>query len=140
MPIGWQAEDYTPIEIRMMEDFAPFVGNTHSNEYYGRLMTHSYHKAHSIIKQHCNANSNDVIITAGFGMTAVVNKFQRLLGMKICEQLGKYNIPKEDRPVVFITHMEHHSNHTSWLESTADVEVIEPNQDGLVNTDTLLNY
>lgn len=126
---------YSPIEKRMMEDFAPFVGNTHSEtSITGTLMTHSYHKAHSIIKQHCNANSNDVIITAGFGMTAVVNKFQRLLGMKICEQLGKYtNIPKEDRPVVFITHMEHHSNHTSWLESTADVEVIEPNQDGLVN-------
>ncbi len=130
---------YNPIEQRMLNDFAPFAGNTHSEtSITGTLMTHSYHKAQSIIKAHCNADMNDVIINAGFGMTTAVNKFQRLLGLKICEQLNKYTvIPKEERPVVFITHMEHHSNHTSWLESIADVEVIEPDENGLVNYDHL---
>jgi selenocysteine lyase/cysteine desulfurase len=128
---------YKIIEERMINEFAPFVGNTHSEtSFTGTLMTRSYHMAHSIIKAHCNANGNDVIINAGFGMTAVVNKFQRLLGLKVCEQISKYtSIPKEDRAIVFITHMEHHSNHTSWLESTADVEVILPNEQGLVDLD-----
>ncbi len=126
---------YKPIELKMMDEFAPYIGNTHSEtSFTGTLMTRSYHMAHSIIKAHCNANANDIIINAGFGMTAVVNKFQRILGLKICEQLSKYtSIPIEDRPVVFITHMEHHSNHTSWLESTADIEVILPDDQGLVD-------
>lgn len=126
---------YKPIEIKIMNEFAPYVGNTHSEtSFTGTLMTRSYHMAHSIIKAHCNANYNDIIINAGFGMTAVVNKFQRILGLKVCEQLSKYtSIPYEDRPVVFITHMEHHSNHTSWLESTADVEIILPDEHGLLD-------
>ncbi len=128
---------YKPIEDKLVTDFAPYVGNTHSEtSFTGKLMTRSYHLAHSIIKKHCNANDNDVIINAGFGMTAVVNKFQRILGLKVCEQLSKYTkIPDNDRPVVFITHMEHHSNHTSWLESIADVEVIKPTDEGLVDYD-----
>lgn len=126
---------YKPIEDKLLSDFYPYVGNTHSEtSFTGTLMTRSYHLAHSIIKKHCNANENDVIINAGFGMTAVVNKFQRILGLKVCEQLSKYTqIPSSDRPVVFITHMEHHSNHTSWLESIADVEVIRPTEEGLVD-------
>jgi selenocysteine lyase/cysteine desulfurase len=97
-------------------------------------MTNAYHHAHEVIKKHCNAGSDDVIITAGSGMTALINKFQRILGLKIPEQLKEYiNLPDELRPVVFVTHMEHHSNHTSWLETIADVVVILPDKDGLVD-------
>jgi selenocysteine lyase/cysteine desulfurase len=75
-----------------------------------------------------------VIITAGSGMTALINKFQRILGLKVPEQLKEYlNLPEELRPVVFVTHMEHHSNHTSWLETIADVIIIQPDKDGLVD-------
>ncbi|HEX2984292.1 MAG TPA: aminotransferase class V-fold PLP-dependent enzyme, partial [Ignavibacteriales bacterium] len=31
----------------------------------------------------------------------------------------------------FLTHMEHHSNQTTWLESFCDVEIIEPDEEGL---------
>jgi selenocysteine lyase/cysteine desulfurase len=97
-------------------------------------MTNAYHHAHEIIKKHCNAGSDDVIITAGSGMTALINKFQRILGLKIPEQLKDYlNLPEELKPVVFVTHMEHHSNHTSWLETIADVVLISPDEDGLVD-------
>ena len=37
------------------------------------------------------------------------------------------------RPVVFVTHMEHHSNHISWLETIATVEIIRPAEDGNVD-------
>ncbi|VAX26914.1 Cysteine desulfurase, partial [hydrothermal vent metagenome] len=125
---------YGPIEDKIKNVFGPFIGNTHTEtSVTGTTMTKAYHLAHNIIKEHVNANKDDVIITAGSGMTTVVNKLQRILGFKLPEQLQKYtNIPDEARPVVFVTHMEHHSNQTSWFETIADIVVLEPNEDGLV--------
>lgn len=128
---------YKPIEEKICETFGPLVGNTHSEaSITGTTMTVAYHQAHKIIKQHVNAGKDDVIITAGSGMTTVVCKFQRLLGLKIPEQLVDHiNLPAELKPVVFITHMEHHSNQTTWLETIADVVMINPKDDGLVDVD-----
>lgn len=130
---------YQPVEDKLTKLFGPFVGNTHSeSSVTGTTMTKAYHKAQKIIKQHVNAGPDDVLISAGTGMTAAVNKFQRILGLRICEQLSGYlNLPADKKPVVFVTHMEHHSNHTSWLETIADVKVIEPNKNGLPNYDNL---
>lgn len=128
---------YSPIEKSILENFGPFVGNTHSeSSITGTSMTKAYHSAKEIIKKHVNARQSDLLVFAGFGMTAAVNKFQRLLGLRVCEQLTKYtNIPNEEKPVVFITHMEHHSNQTSWLETICDVVIIEPDENGLINLD-----
>ncbi len=128
---------YMPIEKKILEDFGPLVGNTHSeSSVTGTYMTLAYHRAHDKIKEHVNAGKDDVIITAGSGMTALINKFQRILGLKIPEQLKAFvNLPKELTPVVFITHMEHHSNQTSWLETIADVVNIAPDKNGLVDLD-----
>ena len=130
---------YRPIEEKMMNDFGPFVANTHTEtSVTGSVMTHAYHKARNVIKEHINAGSEDVLIMAGNGMTGVVNKFQRILGLRIPENLKKYtDIPDEIRPVIFITHMEHHSNQTSWLETICDVEIIPYNERGLVNVEKL---
>ncbi len=130
---------YKPIEDRIRNVFGPLVGNTHSeSSETGTSMTYAYHHAHEIIKKHCNAGKDDVIITTGSGMTGVVCKFQRLLGLKIPEQLKDYlKLPDELRPIVFVTHMEHHSNHTTWLETIADVIVIASNEEGLVDTNDL---
>ncbi len=121
---------YNPIEEKILKLFGPNVGNTHSeSSFTGTAMTYAYHHAHDIIKKHVNAAPDDVIITQGTGMTGMVNKLQRILGLRVCEQLEEYlNFPKEDKPVVFITHMEHHSNQTSWLETLADVVIIEPDE------------
>ncbi|MFA5805091.1 MAG: aminotransferase class V-fold PLP-dependent enzyme [Melioribacteraceae bacterium] len=128
---------YSPIEKILEKKFSPFVGNTHSeSSVTGTTMTRAYSEAKNIIKNHVNASNDDVIIFAGYGMTAVVNKFQRLLGLRVCEQLQNYtHIPEEEKPVVFLTHMEHHSNQTSWLETICDVVIIEPDEQGLVNLD-----
>jgi len=130
---------YRPIEEKMMNEFGPFVANTHTETTVsGTAMTMAYHKARSIIKQHVNANEDDVLITDGTGMTGVVNKFQRILGLKIPENLKDFiTIPAEKKPVVFISHMEHHSNQTSWLETIADVEVIPSCEDGLFSLENL---
>lgn len=130
---------YRPIEDRISNDMGPFVGNTHTEtSETGARMTQAYHYSHQFIKQHVRAGSNDVIITAGFGMTAVINKFQRILGLKFHSKASaKKCIEERERPVVFITHMEHHSNQTSWYETSADVVVVEPGKNLLVNPDNL---
>ncbi len=116
-----------------MNDFGPFVANTHTETTIsGTAMTMAYHQAKHIIKKHVNANENDILINTGTGMTGVVNKFQRILGLKIPENLLSFvSIPKELKPIVFISHMEHHSNQTSWLETIADVVVLTANEEGL---------
>ena len=77
---------YRPIEEKLMNEFGPFVANTHTETTIsGTAMTKAYHKARNIIKQHVHADANDVLITDGTGMTGVVNKFQRILGLKVPE-------------------------------------------------------
>ena len=125
---------YRPIEEKILNDFGPFVANTHTEtSVTGTAMTKAYHEARNIIKNHVNANSHDVLITYGSGMTGAINKFQRILGIKIPENIQPYaKIPDAMRPVIFVTHMEHHSNQTSWLETIAKVVVVPPNDDVLV--------
>ena len=130
---------YRPIEEKISNEFGPFVANTHTETTVsGTAMTMAYNKARNTIKQHVNASEDDVLITDGTGMTGVVNKFQRILGLKIPENLKDFiNIPIEKKPVVFISHMEHHSNQTSWLETIADVEVIPCCDKGLFSLENL---
>lgn len=130
---------YRPIEEQILNVFGPYVGNTHSeSSETGVLMTNAYHYAHKLIKKHVNADKNDVIITQGTGMTGVVNKMQRMLGLRTCGKLNKKTCINEmERPVVFITHMEHHSNHTSWYETNAEVVIVEPDENLLVKPENL---
>lgn len=124
---------FVPIEERMNREIYPFVANTHTEtNSTGRFMTQAYHEALSRIKQHVNAGENDSIICEGSGMTGVVNKFQRILGIKVHEAFKDQLIIDEvDQPVVFVTHMEHHSNHISWSETIAKVCIIPADEKGL---------
>jgi len=130
---------YRPIEEKLSNEFGPFVANTHTETTVsGTAMTKAYHKAKHIIKEHVNCNDDDVLIVSGNGMTGVVNKFQRILGLKVPENLKEHTkIPDEMRPVVFVSHMEHHSNQTSWLETMATVEVIPPDNEGIFSLENL---
>ncbi|MGE5421576.1 MAG: aminotransferase class V-fold PLP-dependent enzyme [Chloroflexota bacterium] len=133
---------YGPIEERITSQVGPLVGNTHSESTStGRAMTEAYHEAQKIVKHHVNANQDDLLLFTGTGMTSALAKLQRILGLKVPEHAinycpytnGVYNkcrdIPNEHRPVVFLTHTEHHSNHTSWFETLADVVVLNPKDD-----------
>lgn len=130
---------YRPIEETLLNQFGPMVGNTHSeSSETGQCMTQAYHLAHSIIKKHVNANGEDVLLTCGSGMTGALAKFQRILGLRLPEKLNTHlRMPDEERPVVFITHMEHHSNQTPWLESIAEVVALPPDEHLLVDPGAL---
>lgn len=130
---------YNVIEEKLKEEIYPLVANTHTDtSHTGMAMTYAYHKAKEIIKEHVGANQDDILISSNSGMTGVVNKFQRILGLKIHESFQDYiPLSDEERPIVFVTHMEHHSNQTSWNETIADVVVIPPLDNGLVDLDAL---
>ncbi|TRW23381.1 aminotransferase class V-fold PLP-dependent enzyme [Flavobacterium zepuense] len=129
---------YRPIEDKIVNEFGPFVANTHTETTVsGTAMTNAYHEARHIIKHHVNACTDDILITDGSGMTGVINKLQRILGLKVPENLRTHiNVPAEKKPVVFISHMEHHSNHTSWLETIANVVIIPACSKGLICLDS----
>jgi len=130
---------YKPIEDRISNVIGPWVANTHTETCEsGQLITKAYHEAQHIIKEHVNAGPGDVLITSGFGLTGVLVKFQRILNLKVPEKdiYGEFKHHGK-KPVVFITHMEHHSNHTSWYHTIADVEVIPPGDGLLVDPEKL---
>ncbi|NCP84640.1 MAG: aminotransferase class V-fold PLP-dependent enzyme [Bacteroidetes bacterium] len=126
---------FGPIENRLSNIIGPYVANTHTETTFtGNSMTHAYHHAIQFIKKHVGANDSDILISTGSGMTGVVNKLQRMLGLRIHERFtNQIDLKDDERPIVFITHMEHHSNQTTWLETIADVEIIKPTADGLVD-------
>jgi len=131
---------YRPIEEYIQDKILPFLANTHTETTVtGKYMSCAYEEAREIIKEHVHANSSDILILCGSGMTAAVNKLQRILGLRIPERVRDYfgkdclKMDEELRPIVFVTHMEHHSNQISWLETIATVEIIQPDENGEVD-------
>lgn len=125
---------YRPIEEELLNHIYPYVGNTHTEtNFTGSTMTKAYKKAKDIVKKHVGAYTSDVLISSGTGMTGMVNKLQRILGLRIHEKFSElFDLPKQEKPVVFVSHMEHHSNQTSWLECNVDLVIIQADEDGLV--------
>lgn len=116
---------YGPLEDHIRLVLGPLVANTHSESTTtGTAMTHAYQRARQIIKDHVGAGPGDSLLFTGFGMTAAVNKLQRLLGLRGEGRGGP-------RPVVFITHMEHHSNQITWEECDVDVVIVPRGDRGL---------
>lgn len=131
---------YQPIETYITHTLGPYVANTHTEtNLTGSTMTSAYHDAQKVIKRHVNACANDILITSGAGMTDVVNKFQRILGLRIPERMADQVIfSEEDKPVVFITHMEHHSNQTTWYECDVTLEIVASDNNGLPSLENLV--
>ncbi|KYD28955.1 Cysteine desulfurase [Geobacillus sp. B4113_201601] len=130
---------YQPIEEKLIREFGPFVGNTHTeSNVTGTKTTLAYQYAKEIIKQHVGAGKGDVLLMQGAGMTSAVNKLQRLLGWRVPERWKpRLTLADDERPVVFVTHMEHHSNLLPWVETVAEVVTVRPTDRGDVDLDHL---
>ncbi|WP_438448392.1 aminotransferase class V-fold PLP-dependent enzyme [Gorillibacterium sp. sgz5001074] len=126
---------YRPIETYMAETVGPCVGNTHTgSNYTGGAMTAAYKSALALIKRHVGAGPLDAVLACGTGMTGAVNKLQRMMGLRLPEWAkGRVALREEERPLIFITHMEHHSNQISWLETIGEVVIVPPDRDGRVS-------
>jgi selenocysteine lyase/cysteine desulfurase len=133
---------YAPIEQHLQTHILPYFANTHTETTLtGTRMTKAYEEAKATIKAHVNANDEDALVFCGSGMTAAVNKLQRILGIRIPSRLSEYtgpiDLPEMNKPLVLVTHMEHHSNYISWMETIATVEIIRPADDGTPDLDHL---
>ncbi|WP_438432831.1 aminotransferase class V-fold PLP-dependent enzyme [Gorillibacterium sp. sgz500922] len=126
---------YGPIEEKLLREFGPYAANTHSEATFtGAAMTEAYREAKQVIKRCVHAGPDDLLLFCGNGMTAAVNKLQRMLGLRLPPGWAlPDSFPEEEKPVVFVTHMEHHSNQISWQETIADVVVLEPDSGGRVS-------
>lgn len=125
---------YGPIEDTMRNVIGPMVANTHSfSSETGKASTYAYKEARSIIKKHVNATENDILVTAGTGMTGVLSRLQRVMGLRWPDAVkNQIKLSEHERPVVFISHMEHHSNHVPWMETIADVVVVPCDENNLI--------
>lgn len=132
---------YRPIENQLTNEIGPYVANPHTeNTHTGRVIGNYYKQARQLIKRHVNASDDYALINCGAGATSAIVKLQRLLNLTKSKsnsmskkQPAKAGIlgrlitffrsnDKNNLPVVFVSHMEHHSNHTSW--NTCDVDVV----------------
>ncbi|CAD0005138.1 aminotransferase class V-fold PLP-dependent enzyme [Flavobacterium chungangense] len=119
---------YVPIEEIMLNKIGPMIANTHSlSSQTGKTSTSAYQYARNVIKKAVNAGEPDVLVTTGTGMTAALSKLQRIIGLR------KNHENENDKPVVFITHMEHHSNQVPWYETNADVVILPADENNLVD-------
>jgi selenocysteine lyase/cysteine desulfurase len=130
---------YEPIERTIKDVIGPMIANTHSfSSETGKASTYAYKHAREIIKKHVNANDNDVLVTSGTGMTGVLSRLQRIMGLRWPDFVkDKIQLSEEERPIVFISHMEHHSNHVPWMETIADVVILPCDENNLICPDNL---
>ena len=118
--------------LRQVEDFItthvlPFYANSHTEaSFCGAYTTRLREDARDEIARLTGAGSDDVVIFAGSGATAGLNRLVNLLGV---EQASK--------PVVFIGPYEHHSNILPWRESRAKVVEIPEAATGGPDLDAL---
>jgi len=132
---------YLPIEDIILNKIGPMVANTHSfSSETGKASTYAYNHARQLIKKHVNANESDVLVTTGTGMTAALSKLQRYIGLRSAANKTNIQLNNTERPVVFITHMEHHSNQVSWYETNAEVVVLPPDENNLVDPEILAEF
>ncbi len=138
--------DYTASgrALGFIEDFIraevlPRYANTHSESSGTGLQTTRLREdARGIIHRSVNGDEDTVVIFAGNGSTAAINKLVGILGIRIPADLDRehglrLSIPVDQRPVVFIGPFEHHSNELPWRESIADVVTIHEDADGHID-------
>lgn len=130
---------YRPLEDRLLDMAGPWMANTHSEaSLSGRTMTAALEQAREQVRRGVGATDNEVVLFCGDGMTGAAAKLSRLLGLWAHERhRPALQLPPAQRPLIYVTHMEHHSNQTLWLESLAEVRIIPANEAGEVSLDWL---
>jgi selenocysteine lyase/cysteine desulfurase len=119
------------------------MANTHTeNSSAGRFMTERYEGALRKIAAYVGAGPEDVVIPVGSGSTGAINRLVHVLGLRLPDQLDERfglasRIPRESRPVVFRSLMEHHSNDLAWRETIGDSVYVEFDAEGRISLDDL---
>jgi selenocysteine lyase/cysteine desulfurase len=131
------------IEDFVRDEVLPRYANTHSEASGTGLQTTRLREdARAIIHRAVGGTDDTVVIFAGTGSTAAINKIIGILGLRLPADLDRRyalsaQIPPDERPVVFIGPYEHHSNELPWRESLADVVTIREDAEGHVDVQHL---
>src|SRR5213076_424512 len=131
------------IERFVRDEVLPRYANTHTESSGTGLQTTRLREdARRIIRDAVGGDDDTVVIFAGAGSTAAIDKMIHILGIRIPAGLDdRYQlaerIPADERPVVFIGPFEHHSNELPWRESIADVVTIREDRHGGVDLEHL---
>lgn len=144
--------------LRFIEDKITNILQSYANshtedDYTGKYMTHLLHQAEEKIKQAVNAGKSGKIISIGSGTTGALLKLQQILGiylppvtrerlinaMKSVQGARPDWIDQvwEQRPVIFISPYEHHTNELMWRESFSETVVVNLDQNGLLDLNDL---
>jgi selenocysteine lyase/cysteine desulfurase len=124
--------------------------NSHTeDDISGRSMTRLLHQAEAAIKAAVHAGPGGRIVSVGFGSTAAIDRFQRIVGTALppatrqllyglvreyaaaCPEAGDFErFLGTRRPLVFVGPYEHHSNELTWREGLSEVAVVRLDGDG----------
>ena len=127
------------IEDFIRDEVLPRYANTHTESSGTGLQTTRLREdARAVVHESVNAGDDAVVIFTGSGTTGAIDKLIGILNLRIPSDLDdRYaltqQIPRDERPVVFIGPFEHHSNELPWRESIADVIVIPEDLDGHID-------
>ncbi len=130
----------TFIEDFIRDEVLPRYANTHTESSGTGLQTTRLREdARRIIHDAVGGDESTCVLFAGSGSTAAIDKLVGVLNLRLPADLdARYalsaQIPRAERPVVFIGPFEHHSNELPWRESIADVVVIPEDADGHIDS------
>ncbi len=138
--------DYTASgrALDFIEDFIrcevlPRYANTHTESSGTGLQTTRLREdARRVVHDALGCGDEAVVIFTGSGTTGAIDKLVGILNLRIPADLDRERgfsaqIPRAERPVVFIGPFEHHSNELPWRESIADVVTIPEDADGHID-------
>ncbi len=131
------------VEDALNTGVLPFMANTHTEtSATGRLMTRLYERALRRVGRYLHAGPDDVVLPVGSGSTGAVNRLIQVMGLRLPSQLEdrwglSERIPRHERPVVFRSRMEHHSNDISWRETIAETVYVPYDEHGRVSPEQL---
>ncbi len=131
------------IEDFIRDEVLPRYANTHTESSGTGLQTTRLREdARRIIRDAVGGDEDTLVIFCGSGSTGAIDKLIGILGLRIPSALDDAyhlldQIPRDQRPVVFVGPFEHHSNELPWRESIADVVRIPEDRDGHIDLDIL---
>ncbi|MBC6428125.1 MAG: aminotransferase class V-fold PLP-dependent enzyme [Cellvibrionales bacterium] len=131
------------IENYIQDQVLPYYANTHTEtSFTGSYTTTLREQARQTIHSAVNARDADHVIFCGAGATAAISKLMDILNLRIPNDLDRQyglsqQIPEKQRPVMFISPYEHHSNELPWRESIAELVTIPLARDGRLDIDAL---
>jgi len=127
------------VEEELAERVLPYMANTHStSSATGQLISEYYEYAFRRVAGYIRASADDVLIPVGNGSTGAINRMITVLGLRIPDQIEavqqcKDCLPRERRPVIFRSMMEHHSNDIAWRETIGDVAYVGFDDQGRIS-------